>query len=90
MLGNSERQHGPTDYKNLLEDNSHIISMYATNQPGNEGLTDYMKDYFTSSELPENDIDQLLKKARKETVSKAFGFEPIIDPNSSLYQMTDE
>lgn len=31
QLSNIERELGPADYRNLLDENSHIISMYATN-----------------------------------------------------------
>ena len=52
------------------------------NQPA---LRDYMAGAFASKQLPDSlvvESGELLKS----TQAKAIGFEPIIDPNSSLMQ----
>ena len=44
------------------------------------GLKDYMTDAFKSRALPDN----LVVKEEKSATARAIGFEPIIDPDSSI------
>jgi hypothetical protein len=59
-----------------------------------EGLTDYMKAMFSSKELTENDVSNLANKHDKgisnsSNLARTIGFEPIIDPNSSLMKQVE-
>ena len=67
-----------------------LFTPSAGTNKANEDLTDYMRDFFVSKDLQDADVDQILLNARKEQISKKIGFEPIIDPDSSLLNMTDD
>ena len=73
----------PEEYRRYVNESSHIIDEYGNRSMQVPGLRDYMTDAFKSNKLPEHLVVRD-SGALPSATARAIGFEPLIDPDSSM------